>query len=276
MSIIPGYDFTANEVPLRENFLTAARGLTIDGVSESDLASDVVAVLAGGTDHPLLDGTTIVSSIWVSAAGDIYVREQAGPVKMVRANGGWESTRYYLEPHVTWGIAQVGDPMWSYSGGKFGRPIFEDFDRSMTGHTAATDTVMVRYEELSQNGAEVNIYQGIVQDTGTTGFRPWSGRGATIMHSTSDTAGTYERYCTINMAMLRSNGAPGSVNTWRIERASLAGGFNSAKQQAQWLGYSTTTSSYSDSNYTTRGHACKASYLGWNFGVLQMAKKAIE
>lgn len=268
--ITPTYDFGHLATPTRDTLIEQALSLTVSALGFSDLAANVLTILAGADSG--VSGEALVlgdptAQMWVNASGDVWVMEAAGPVRLYRHQLGWESRRFWVEEDSGWGGDSPAQPGVGLQTGPNGES--EAFERAQGDTTSTSSRVKIEIIEQSLNDNQQGRNHGLLSETGDSGYRLWNGRGGHVFYHVdllSSATFNYDRDIKNNFRMVTANGTPGPV-TWQSYYLSAAFTANITRFQ----GYVTTpmsgTSTATDGSFGTLGFRNKVLLHGWNFGI---------
>lgn len=97
MTIVPGYDFTVNEVPTQALFYQMVAGATITGVPLSQIDTSLIGI-------KLSDSSVSLPSegwLWKDNLGCLWVKSRWGNIRIYRGSyGGQETIRYQRGANV--------------------------------------------------------------------------------------------------------------------------------------------------------------------------------
>lgn len=98
MNIVPGYDFSVNEIPTRAKLGLMASNLSLTGISLDQVDSSVIVVtVTDGTQTSL----PAIGWLWVDGRQNVWGRTAYGNVIVRKSEGGWESNRIPYAPGGT-------------------------------------------------------------------------------------------------------------------------------------------------------------------------------
>lgn len=178
LTIKPGYDFEADEVPTQDKFLRAARGVEVSGIDLSFLDATLIA-----HKFTTASGVTLPSEgwLWTDGAGNTWVQTANGAVRWGRNEGGWESRRWAYVHSTTANQGNKGD----FTGGA-------------EEGTAALNPDTARVEDGG-------VYSFVLHDTAVSGAHPiFVGRGGSLLSIAVDT-----QYIWPIKTIIRTYGATG-------------------------------------------------------------------
>lgn len=122
ITILPGYDFSVDEIPTRVLLERMARDLQITGVPAEQFSGTITAVVFGDASGVSGGQPTDVGWIWVdpggnrvigvSPSGDSQPRENA---RLWNAAGGWETSRYLVRGNAVPDKVDHGQHLWQTS-----------------------------------------------------------------------------------------------------------------------------------------------------------------
>jgi len=262
IEITPGLDFGVKDVPTHESLIEQAKSIRITNIPIDQLDSDVAVILTGpdsGVSGAILESTE-VGTIWTSPDGEIFVQESSGAVKITRRGGGWDSRRYYAHensgvaarPHALGAAVQV-------------RPLtqkaqHEHFFRSNPSSlSGATNWVSVTHQRPDQDTGNDGILHGLLQETCTSGYRTWNGRG--VSHLQHYGSGIYD--ITIRQTYPFGRGDGGNVQ-WLFMGSNQS--LTSPRVQCLLLGMTSDSSLTTDGNFGMWGAFMRNGYTAWNPG----------
>jgi hypothetical protein len=113
-TLIPGYDFSVNEIPTRDTLLRQAKFLRVTGIDISSIAATLLGLRTGNSDSTAAS-LPAPGWMWADPEGSVWVETDNGPVKIKRAGGGWESNRYACNVGNSEG-AGPWEPGWAAEG----------------------------------------------------------------------------------------------------------------------------------------------------------------
>lgn len=261
-TITVGTDFGINETPNNAKFFAQGKSLTISGLTVENFASGVVLIKsdADSGSSGALEATDPPGQLWIDARGDLWVQEQAGPVKLYRYDMGWESRRYFVQPRSGSGL--TNQPYRALTVALNSQ--FEDFDRGLedTDSTGVTVEMNITKMLTTQNGR----YNGILQDTGASTFARWSGRGGTILHDVSFNSSTfdYDRDMKNNIRMFFIDNIP---TVYERHYYSTDFGANEDKHLGWVMAPTSGTSVVSDGTFASNGFLNKVQRYAWGYGL---------
>lgn len=266
--ILPGYDFGETERPTRANLLRAATGLQVLGLQVAQLEGIVIGQVTGttsGASGALINNSTPTGMIWSDPQGNIWVMERAGPVKLFRYEGGWESRRLHIiRDSANTGWIAPGVTPWVNN--STSPNIMEDFLRQEApANSRASGTQIGIIDEFASG----EVFLGLNADTVSSGYIRWVGRGLTWLEDLDA-------------------GAAGAINTltdmqntFRLWRPNENGNVTFHKESAQhtlavdryygWIcGPSPNASKVSDAS---GNHSWRVNWAAWLFGPLGIPRR---
>lgn len=270
ISIIPGLDFGVKDVPTRESLIAQAMSLKITNIPISQLDADVAYILTGensGVSGAIIESTE-VGTLWCSPAGEMFVQEDSGPVKITRRGGGWDSRRYYhQENQALSGYPYPPGTAVAVAPAAGIVPWKENFLRDgPTNMSGATDFVMIQHQRPNQASGSDGVLHGVLQETGVSRYCSWNGRGVTRLHH----FGSLIYDITILQTYPFGRDTTGSVQ-WLFMGSNQT--LTSTKIQCLLLGMVSDCSSTSDANFGSFGAARRDGFSAWNPGPCMMFGK---
>lgn len=268
--ITPTFDFGRNQVPDNASLIEQALSLTISALGFSDFDANVLTVLTGEdsgvTGEALVTGDA-TGLMWIDAAGNVWVMEAAGPVRLYRHEFGWESRRYWVQEGSGWGGSSPAEPGVGLRTGTAGES--EAFERAQQATTSTDGRVKIEIVEQTLNDNQNGRYHGLMSETGDSGYRRWCGRGGHVfkmVDETSNATWSYDRDIKNNFRMLTANGFPGPI-TWQHFYYSANFTANITRFQGWAMAPMSGTSTSTDGSFETLGFRNRVRLYGWNFGV---------
>lgn len=188
-SVVPGYDFSVDEVPTFGKFIAQAQGLELSGLEFSDL-SDLTNYLfngqaSGGSGATQVDSTE--GGMWVDTSGEVWVT--------TRVFGWWGSSGYSGSEYARVPLFKLWRGGWDTIRGNIG----DDSNNFGKKHLRGDGTADAGYSPANlrrttlyfDNETDGTADVGIVGDTPASGvFFVSTGRGGSRFHATGalDTA----------------------------------------------------------------------------------------
>lgn len=270
--LIPTFDFGVHSVPTKATLEQQALSLRIFNLDLGDLASGLLPVIFGfdsqvsGFSLNFGDPTGLM---WADQYGNLWIMDNAGPVKVYRYNFGWDSRRYWIQPTAAWAGPTpllTGFPLSTRSVGES-----EAFDRFQGATTQTDDRIIVEAAELSMTRGQTGHYHGLLAETCASGYNTWNGRGGHAFRSVDVTSGltrSYDRDVKNNVRLVGAFGTPNPV-VW--EHVYFSADFDIVSGKQRFQGYVTTpndfTSATTDGNFAANGFINRVEMEGWNFGI---------
>lgn len=199
-TLTPGYDFTVNEVPTRDKFLQAARGLNLGDISDDVIGANFLTVLKGSDTAASGGSPDRVGQIWVAPGGEIWMRGNRGNVQLWRADGGWETNRFNFDNSGALGTAFPG------AGGTF----------DSAGDTMADPRINPEPNRYD-TGSGIDV--AIQLESGFSGAVRYLGRGVCPFGLESNKSFSSSAFY-INTILFRVDG-PSPSDFWDANRADL-------------------------------------------------------
>jgi hypothetical protein len=194
-SIIPSYDFGVNAIPTYDTLVQQANSLQVTGLTirniiiEGSIFGEIFGDTSGAT-QALIGNSTAHGTIWCDAQSNLWVMERSGPIKLFRYEGGWESRRAHIEPDaINPTYRQPGVTVWIDNIGTEGR-IAENFIREESPvNTRASGTQLGFVNTFNS----LDIFLGLLLETGATGHPRWCGRGGSWLYDQSHVTNTWNK-----------------------------------------------------------------------------------
>ncbi len=112
MNIVPGYDFSVNEIPTRAKLGLMASGMSLTGISLDQIDGSVIVVtVTDGTQTSL----PAIGWLWVDGRANIWGRTEFGNVIVRKSEGGWESNRIPYAPGGTASVISIPGEIVQFS-----------------------------------------------------------------------------------------------------------------------------------------------------------------
>lgn len=264
-----GLEFGVNETPTKAKFEAQAKSINVTGLDVSNFQSGVVLIKSDpdSGSSGALEASDLPGQLWIDIRGDVWVQDQAGPVKLYRYDMGWESRRYFIQPRSGSGLDET--PFRAITATLNSR--HEDFGRGI-GDTDSTG-VILEMNETAMGTTQNGRYNGVVQDTGSSGFVRWSGRGGTVLHEIDQNTSTwsYDRDFKNNVRLWTLAGA-GPISYLK-QYNSVDFPANQDKYNGYGMAPTAGTSAVSDGNFATNGYLNKVQCYAWNYGLYMRGER---
>lgn len=265
-TITPGLDFAVNDTPTKLTFEAQALSLVVTQLESGDLAAGTLFVKAetDSSSTDALNPNDPPGQLWIDGRGDFWVQDQAGPVKLYRYEGGWESRRYFVRPRTGSGLDGTAFRAITASA----NAEFEDFGRGI--NDSDSSGVIFEINETQLGTDDNGRYNGWLQDLGASTFARWVGRGGTKVHHIDFNASTFSTnrdfHNNLRLITLEPQPAAASI-TYSNQYFSADFAVNLDK----YLGYvtqiTTGTSRTTDVNFATNGFINRVQHFGHVYGL---------
>lgn len=275
LTITPQEDFGKIDTPTKETLERQARSLQFAGISAANLAAGILTIFSGDDSDTSGSSLTLGSDtgqLWIDPHGNLWIREASGDVKLYRHDMGWDSHRNWIQIDVGYGAVDPRPGAPVTINGTQGTT--EAYLRSVN-ETTQTNSLIMDVEQVSLLDNQNQVQVGVLQETGSSGYRSYNGRGGVSFFGpdfSQSAVASYDRDIKNNFRLLTNSGFPGVIV---YEPKFMSNDFDA--NLSRYIGIAcspnASTSAVSDANFDTNGFRNFVAIQGYNFGLPLMGEQ---